>query len=917
MPLDPTTRRRWVPALRWPAILVFWFAASLSLAASPPRLPDHVPGEILIRLRPTAGPADRAAVRARVAAGRTGRFRSGAERWRLGNGRTVEEAIARLRGHPLVVYVEPNYIVSAAVRPDDDQYGKLYGLHNEGQTGGTPGADIDAERAWNLATGSADVVVAVIDSGMDLSHPDLAGNLWTNPGEIAGNGVDDDGNGFVDDVHGWDFVNGDNDPSDDRGHGTHVAGIIGAVGNNSIGVTGVAWDVSLVPLKFLATNGFGSIAHAVQAIDYATFIGADVANNSWCGGDFSQTLLDAIQAADDAGVVFTAAAGNASGDNDLDPSYPASYDVPNIISVAATDHFGQLASFSNIGATSVDLAAPGMRIDSTYPPGTYGNLTGTSMATPYVSGTVALLRSIAPDMPPAEVRQKLLQSVIPEASLQGLTVTGGRLSAFLPLAEPDASPPGPVLDLSAHSPTSNSVFLSWTAPGDDGSQGVATSYRIYYSASGLSESTLPEASLLRDSPRPRPAGSQETVEVLGLSAETTYDFAVLAEDEWGQTGPLGNVVIGRTLEPPTLALSPGSFDIGLSGGRTTRATLSVRNAGTGTLDWRLLVPEIPSAASGTAEAEADLAGASLETEENEKSLHSGAPVATSAGGPDRFGYRWADSRDPLGPAFTWADIQLTGTPLNKLTGDDRATGPIPLGFSFSFYGETFNTVYIATNGILSLGEPSTAYGNLPIPHSNAPGHLIAPFWDDLRFAAEPRAAYATDGTTFTVQYTDVFPLGGPGQYTFQVSLKEDGEILFQYLRMTGPVKFSTVGIQNGTGSDGLQISYNSEFVRDRLAIRIDTVPPWLSAAPTSGRILAGEEHQATILLDAGGLAKGTHVEVMRLLTNDPLQPEILIPIGLQVGDPVVTRPLRADCLRDRDPVTSCPEKASRTLPRRR
>jgi hypothetical protein len=376
------------------------------------------------------------------------------------------------------------------------------------------------------------------------------------------------------------------------------------------------------------------------------------------------------------------------------------------------------------------------------------------------------------------------------------------------------------------------------------------------------------------------------------------------------------VVIGRTLDPPTLAISPASFQIGVPGGRTAQATLRVENTGAGTLDWQLLVPEASAPEHRAAAATQGSAAASQVAECDEEPGYR-PPAASSAGGPDRFGYRWTDNRDPLGPVFAWTDIQLTGTTLNLLTGDDRAVGPIPLGFGFPFYGETFNAVYISTNGHLSLVEPSTAYGNQPLPSPIAPAHLVAPFWDDLRFDALPRAAYVADGTSFTVQYTDVFPLGGPGHYTFQVSLRQDGEIVFQYLRMTGPVRFSTVGIQNGTGSDGLQVVYNSEFLQDRLAIRIDTVPRWLSAAPTSGRILAGSRQDVTLLLDAGDMAMETHLESIRLLTNDPLQPEILIPFELEVGDAVLLWPGRTGCVRGRLRRSFCPEESARPAPRHR
>jgi subtilisin family serine protease len=234
--------------------------------------------------------------------------------------------------------------------PNDPGYGEMWGLHNWGQTGGTLDTDIDAPEAWDITTGDGDIVVAVIDSGIDLNHPDLSANIWTNPGEIPGNGIDDDGNGYIDDVHGWDFSSNDNNPSDDigvcGGHGTHTSGTIGAVGDNGIGVTGINWDVKIMPLKtakqiLIFFCGLED-ADIIKAIEYAAMNGARVSNNSYGGGFYNQAVFNTIRASKH---LFVAAAGNESNNNDVNPSYPASYDLDNIISVAATDHNDSLLPF--------------------------------------------------------------------------------------------------------------------------------------------------------------------------------------------------------------------------------------------------------------------------------------------------------------------------------------------------------------------------------------------------------------------------------------------------------------------------------------------------------------------------------------------------------------------------------------------
>jgi subtilisin family serine protease len=284
------------------------------------------------------------------------------------------------------------------------------------------------------------VVVAVIDSGIDLSHPALAANIWTNPGEIAGNGLDDDRNGFVDDIHGWNFVANDANVQDGYGHGTHVAGIIGATGNNGVGVTGLNWNVSIMTLRFQDDRGVGYTGDAIKAVQYATMMRRDygvnvvVVNASWGGGTGYSSLLEtAIRDAGSAGITFVAAAGNSGANNDVVTRYPSGYDLPNVIAVGACDSTGTLAGFSDYGATSVDLVAPGTSIYSTLPRGQYGWLAGTSQATPHVSGTVALLAAAKPGISVAEVRSAILGSVDHLPALTGKVATGGRLNAFAAL----------------------------------------------------------------------------------------------------------------------------------------------------------------------------------------------------------------------------------------------------------------------------------------------------------------------------------------------------------------------------------------------------------------------------------------------------------------------------------------------------
>jgi len=350
-------------------------AAELSTGAGKPEA--YVPGEVLVKFRAQNRDAVLQGYRQRRNVRSLRRFRSiGVDHLGLPAGLTVEQALAVFRSDPDVIYAEPNYYRYAAAVPYDEHFGLLWGMHNTGQSvdgvAGTPDADIDAPEAWDVTTGSAAVVVAVIDSGLDFSHPDLAGNVWANAGEIPENGVDDDGNGYVDDVRGWDFVYDDNAPApnDAGGHGTHVAGTIAAAGSpdpsgsEGTGVVGVSWQARIMSLRTLDAYGAGDTADAVLAFEYADAMGADIINCSWGGTGYSQALKDAIDASS---ALVVCAAGNSGSDADALPHYPAAYDSPNIVSVAATDADDNLAAFSNYGAVSVDVAAPGVNIYSCAP----------------------------------------------------------------------------------------------------------------------------------------------------------------------------------------------------------------------------------------------------------------------------------------------------------------------------------------------------------------------------------------------------------------------------------------------------------------------------------------------------------------------------------------------------------------------
>ncbi len=425
----------------------------LSLATAHANEPEAVPGEFVVKLKPslstlstdvrTLGSILGAHIKSTIP-----------EQNIVVVQRPVFEiqksAIKALSLNPNVEIAEPNFIYHINRVPNDPMLGRLWGMNNTGAADsegnkGVAGVDISAVQAWDIQTGSKNVVVAVIDTGILWNNPDLADNVWTNEIEAKGKaGVDDDNNGFIDDIHGYDFANNKGDPMDDHGHGSHCSGTIGAKGNDGKGIVGVNWDVRIMGVKFLDAGGSGNLENALKAIDYATKMGAKIMSNSWGGGGYSETLKQAIERSNAAGALFVAAAGNESNNNDSSPSYPASYQIPNVLSVAAVNNQGTMASFSNFGRTSVHVGAPGVNVVSTTTAG-YESWSGTSMATPHVSGIAALVLANEPNITALELKARIIATAKPIAGLHGKVRSGGMANALTALTNqapaPDANDP--------------------------------------------------------------------------------------------------------------------------------------------------------------------------------------------------------------------------------------------------------------------------------------------------------------------------------------------------------------------------------------------------------------------------------------------------------------------------------------------
>ncbi|HKG58263.1 MAG TPA: S8 family serine peptidase [Pyrinomonadaceae bacterium] len=547
----------------------------------------YVPGEILVRYR-TEPMARSKGASMRIAA-HDGRLFSvdlkrtpgsdllpGLRLARVAPEETLD-ALAALRQQPDVVDAEPNYIMKADVTPNDPRF-----VSNEQYAP----ALIGAPQAWDTRTGSTGpgrVVIGVIDQGIDFNHPDLNANIWINPGEIAGNGIDDDANGFTDDVRGFNFVNNNGSTfsgSSAEDHATHVAGIAGAVGNNGVGIAGVNWSVGLMSLRFLDQNGFGNTSHAIDAIQYARTMrnlwvstggmkGANirVLNASFGGALFSQQFVDAINQADTAGLLFVAAAGNVDNgtiepNNDLVPHFPSNFDAPNIISVAASNSSDGLTSFSHFGPTSVDIAAPGNSIISTTPNNNYQFFSGTSMAAPQVSGAAALLWAQNPNLTVQQVKNLLMADGNVIAGFADKILSQRRLNigaSMQGLISGDVTPPGTAGSFHINSQNGRTVNVGWTASGDDGASGNASLYRIDFTDGGSGQITTLKGVI------PKNSGSLQSVDIRIPFKHTAGTLTLREFDNAGNEGTPTTLPVGV----PLSAGDPYTISVGSSAALTT------------------------------------------------------------------------------------------------------------------------------------------------------------------------------------------------------------------------------------------------------------------------------------------------------------------------------------------------------------
>lgn len=523
------------------------------------------PGRMIVELAPTAHRAD--TVRRLNAAlgctvhrylGRDGRFAL-VSLPPQSEPRAAARLATRQQG---IVAAAPDCVRKLVATPNDTNYATYqWALNNTGQyvpfdagpAMGTPDADIDAPEAWDLTTGTATTIVAVIDTGYTTTHTELMTQMWTNTGEIPGNGIDDDGNGYVDDMAGYDFRLGTSVLSDEHGHGTFCSGIIGARGDNSNGVCGVNWRVSMMALKCFDPTGNAYDSDLVEAIVYAADNGARVINASWGDYVYSPVLESAIRYAGDRGVLFVAAAGNDGACLKEEPFYPAACTLPNLVCVGSTNFKDAWSTFSNFDDVLVDVFAPGENVYSLSNTGGYRFGSGTSYATPHVVGVAALLLSHEPALSVEALRSRLISGVDTRSALQGRSATGGRISAYRAVATAgtDVTAPAAVNDLTVSQAATNGLYLSFTAPGDDANAGQALAYDVRISTAPIDAASFAYSTRVHGVGSPRTAGSPETLLATQLEPNTTYYVRVKTRDDAGNLSALSNqataVTSGRTI----------------------------------------------------------------------------------------------------------------------------------------------------------------------------------------------------------------------------------------------------------------------------------------------------------------------------------------------------------------------------------
>ncbi len=775
---------------------------------------------------------------------------------------------------------------------------------------------INADKLWELGITGAGRIVMGIDTGVDPTHPALS-HKWRGNHVPANQAWIDPGGGST-------------TPNDCDDHGTHTMGTMTGRSNTTSDTVGVAIDAEWIAAKTICSSPHTS--NTVTAFQWSmdpdgdsTTISdmPDAICNSWYDPNVSSTectsiYVNTLNALEAVGIAVVFSAGNSGpGSTTITEPKNINTSLVNSWATAAIDgptYLGgsndPITSFSSRGPSicggtgslliKPEASAPGNNVRSSVIGGGYSSFSGTSMAAPHVVGAIALLRQFAPNLTGLQIKLALYNTAKDLGTPGEDNVYGTGLidvyAAFLSLGTPDIYPPDAIVDLSANDITSNDLSLMWTVPYDS-SMGGISAYDVRWSASMINDTNdFAGATQIPFDGMPGDSGETEMMQAAGLDFATTYYFAVRSKDVWGNWSDLSNVVEATTFDAPQIEVTPDSLHAEILNTVAVKDTIFISNTSdsSSTLDYSVVLenntfPESRPLNMRIINVEA--AGES----ENDGSIKSDKeePKGMSlegSGGPDTFGYEWIDSDEPNGPAYVWNDISTTGTavaswtPTGTFTGTDEGyAGPFSLGFPFKFYGDVKNDVYVSSNGIVMFGTlSSNVFTNGTIPNSAVPNDMIAPFWDDLDGSSQGDVYYQQDGDKFIIQFDNWPKYNTSSGLTFQVVLYASGKILVYYENMTATLNSCTVGIENGTGTDALQVSYNATYVKNGLALKFAAEPDWLSADGISGRLYNANTVGLELTFSSEDYPLGNYSMDVVISSNDPVTPSVTVPVTMEI-----------------------------------
>jgi len=773
---------------------------------------------------------------------------------------------------------------------------------------------INAHLLWAQGITGQGRLVMDIDTGVYPNHPAL-NFKW------RGN--------HVPSSQAWFDPAGTTVPSDCDGHGSHTMGTMVGWSPTTGDTVGVAPDAEWIAAKTICSSPHTS--NSVAAFQWAIDPDGnpstiddmpDAINNSWydpdvtneCSGIY-KTTLDAVEAA---GIAVVFSAGNSGpGTSTITKPKNINTNNVNVMCTAAIDgasylggNTNPIASFSSRGPSlcggtgslliKPEVSAPGVSVRSSGTSTGYSVLSGTSMASPHVAGAVALLKQFAPNLTGKQILEALYNTAVDLGTAGEDNNYGMGLidvyAAFLSLGTPDSTVPDPITDLSAGSPTSNSLTLQWTVPYDSSMNGVR-GYDIRYSTSAINDTiAFNNATQLPYTSNPDTTGGTESYLVEGLDFATPYYFSIKSRDVWSNWSDLSNSATGTTLAAPQISVTPASINKILNPFDVVVDTVTISNVSINpsTLDFSVTL-ENNTFPEGIISAKlipkynqlADV----IESSSKDNPQEIGGISIEGAGGPDLFGYKWRDSNEPNGPLYVWNDISATGTLATNwiATGtfdpkDEGYAGPFPLGFNFKFYGQEKSQIYVSSNGLILFNTVSTnIYTNAQIPNVAVPNEYIAPFWDDLDGVSSGTVHYKQEGSTFIVQFTGWHKYSNTGSLTFQIVIHQNGKIVVYYNNMSATLNSATVGIENAAGNDGLQVAYNANYVANNLALEFAAEPDWLSNNVNSGTLFNGNSVDVELTFRAEDYPAGNYSMDLNVASNDPVNPVVTVPVTMEIS----------------------------------